>query len=432
MKGRLLHSLLSIVIVALLSTPLVLAQEGGPNILFVFDSSGSMLEPLGDKNKLETAKEVLSALVGDLPPGTNVGLVVYGHREEKKCDDIEIVFPVGPPDVTALRQKIASLQAKGNTPIATALEKAAAELRGHKGKRTIVLISDGKETCKGDPVGMAEFIRNEFGIDVVIHAVGFAVGDEARQQLSKIAQAGGGNYYAANNAQQLKESLVEIKEKAVEPPKEFFVEEFDGPSLGESWEILNANPDNSVLDEGKFVVVTTPGSIQEETVSNVLLYNGEIPGQNYVVTAEFSTSILNYPYGNMWNTQLCGLVLYSDKDNFLILTTGAYATGSLSPRSQVIFFKRQGGKDAPVLALGLGGGREDPDTYLLKIERRKYKYTAYYYDPEAKEGEGEWKGVGTHAMLGKKLRPGLIAFRGGDAAEVVTEFDSFKITELGE
>ena len=422
------HLLLGVALAALLNTTPVFADEAGPNILFILDSSGSMMESLEGKNKLETAKGVLSALVGDLPPNINVGLEVYGHRKGA-CDDIEMVVPMGKLNVGALKQKISALQASGKTPIATSLEKAAGELRGLKGNSTIVLISDGKETCGGDPVGIAELIKNEFGIDVVIHVVGFAVDDAARQQLSKIAQAGGGDYYAANNAQQLKQSLVKIKEKAVEPPKELFVEEFNDPFLSEAWEVVNDDPNGRVLDEGKFMVITGVGGLDQGTVSNMLLYNGEIPGKDYAVTTKFTTSIIPNP-GYPGTSQWAGLIFYLDKDNYIALAV--WGQEYHAHIRSVGFFKRQGGEDAPLLNVGIGGTTKDAVTYLLKIERRKHKYTAYYYDPKAKEGEGEWKEVGTLAMLGKKLRPGLFAYRVGAAVEVVTEFDSFKITELQE
>lgn len=432
MKGITQFLLLNIAIVSLLSAPLVLAQETGPNILFIFDSSGSMTEPLGDKTKLDTAKEVLSALVGDLPPGTNMGLEVYGHRKGG-CDDIEMIFPMGKPDLELLRQKIASLSAGGKTPIAASLQQAANELTGIKGKRTVVLISDGLETCNGDPVGTAEFIKNEFGIDVVIHAVGFAVDDAAKQQLTLIAEAGGGSYYAANNAQQLKQSLVEIKEKAAEPPQELLVEEFNGPLLADAWEIINVNPDNGIVDEGKFLVVTAPGDVHLETAENMILYKENIPAENYDVIAEFSTSILdeyfyNTSYDNTQNGQVSGVVLYLDKDNYLELVVGgSYGWAGYGAGRAVMFFKRQSGKRENPFSKNIGA-LKNPDTYRLKIEKRKHNYTAYYFNPE----EGEWQEIGKYTVLGKKFRPGLVTYRSKSAKEVTTEFDTLKVMELKE
>lgn len=222
MKEKCMHILQPVVIFILFVPAFTLAEEEKTNILFIFDSSASMTNPISDvESKMEAAKKVLSEVVGDLPANINVGLEVYSHRKADSCDDIEIIVPVGKLDVNEIRRKINSLQALGNTPIAAALEKGASELQSLKGKKIIVLISDGEETCDGDPIETADHIRKTMGIDVVIHVTGFDVDNRAKQQLSGIAQAGGGNYYEAKNARQLKQSLVDIKEKTIavkEPP----------------------------------------------------------------------------------------------------------------------------------------------------------------------------------------------------------------------
>jgi len=427
-RKKLIHLSLAIAVFLLFVPSIVLAEESGPNILFIFDSSGSMMDPIGDaESKVDAAKRVLSDLVGSLPAGTNVGLEAYGHTKKVGCDDIEVLVPVSKLNVDMIRQKINSLEALGNTPIASALEKGANEIRDLKGERTMVLISDGEETCKGDPISAAEQIRKRMGIDVIIQVIGFDVDDKTKQQLAGIAKAGGGNYYAAKDARQLKESLVEIKDEAIvekkEPPKELFVEEFDEPFSSEEWEIINDNPDNRVVEDGNYMVIT---SLYTMPVQNMLIYNKGIPVKNYAVTTKFSTTLLGY---NSFDSQYSGLILYLDKDNFLALTV--YGDSYINDRfRQVVFNKIHGGKKAVGHFLKIGGPKE-LDDYLLKIEKRKHKYTAYWYNPDP-EKEG-WKMIGTHTVLGKKFRPGLVAYHHDNRAkETVTEYDSFKITELQE
>ena len=111
--------------------------------------------------------------------------------------------------------KLISIKARGKTPIAASLEKGAEGLKSFYGKKTIILISDGEETCGGDPVKTARKIKEEFGIDIAIHVIGFDVKGKGREQLAGIAKAGGGNYYSADNAQQLKDSLTEIKKEVL-------------------------------------------------------------------------------------------------------------------------------------------------------------------------------------------------------------------------
>ncbi|MBC8553118.1 MAG: VWA domain-containing protein [Candidatus Brocadiales bacterium] len=200
------------------------------HLLFIFDSSKSMNDLIDDKEtKLEAAKKALSDFVVTLPVNLRVGLEVYGHKEAEECDDIEIIVPIGELDVDEMRQKINSLQAFGATPVAAALEKAADAIKLLEGKKTIVLISDGADTCNGDPIRTAERIRKEMGIDVEIQVTGLGVDKSAREQLKDTARAGGGNYYAADNAQQLKRCLEDIENgKAASMVS---ADELDGPNL---------------------------------------------------------------------------------------------------------------------------------------------------------------------------------------------------------
>lgn len=442
-RKKRLFLLLFLIIAALLyplSTP---AEQEGANILFIFDASGSMRGAIEGKSKLKTAKEVLSALVGDLPADANVGLEAYGHRisrteKNKSCQDIEMLVPVKRENLKIIIKKLNSLNAKGMTPISASLEKGADVMRGLSGKKTIILISDGEETCGGDPVGVAGKIKNEFGVDVVIHVIGFDVKEKEKMQLAGIAKAGGGTYYAADNAQQLKDSLVQIKKAVVEkappkekkvvkkePPKDIFVEEFDKPFLSEEWEIINDNPDGRVLDEGKFIVIEAPGSIVDETIQNMLLYKKPIPSANVEISVKFNTSFLNFS-GWITPSQHPGLILYSDKDNWLALFMGGDKWKG--NHAAVVFAKTKDGKinRDSWLAYHFFGKPVNEITYQLKIVKEKYKYTAYVYDPD----KGDWQKIGTYGILGKKFQPGIIAYRDNGTQEVITEFDWFRIKEL--
>ena len=208
------------------------AGEGAEqsHLLFIFDSSQSMNEPINNKvTRLDVAKKALSDFVGFLPENLNVGLEAFGHKKTANCDDIEIIVPIGKLDVDELRQKINSLQAFGATPVAAALEKGAAAMSSLVGEKTIVLISDGIDTCNGDPIRTAERIREEMGMDVNIEVAGLGVDKSTKEQLENIANAGGGNYYAADNSRQLQKSLMDIEE--VEGTLTLSTEELAGPNL---------------------------------------------------------------------------------------------------------------------------------------------------------------------------------------------------------
>jgi Tol biopolymer transport system component len=224
------------------------------NIHLILDASGSMWGQIDGKPKIDIAKEVLTELINDLPEGVNMGLQVYGHRREGDCDDIEVLVPVGTGDKTTLLKQIQSIQPKGKTPITKSLRVAGEQLKSVKGETAIVLVSDGKETCEGDPCAVVKELR-EHGIQVKVHVIGFDVTEEEKQQLSCIAEAGGGKYFTAKNAPQLKEALTEVKKEIVSKPKGkiLFVRFFmDNSNLYSRLYIINADgTDEKLLISGR-------------------------------------------------------------------------------------------------------------------------------------------------------------------------------------
>jgi Ca-activated chloride channel family protein len=109
------------------------------------------------------------------------------------------------------------IQPKGKTPISRSLRKAADDLRYTEEKATIILISDGKETCDPDPCGTAKQLKKE-GIDFITHVIGFNVDKKTDKQLACIAHATGGEYFSAKNAKELNKAI-KVVAKKVEKPK---------------------------------------------------------------------------------------------------------------------------------------------------------------------------------------------------------------------
>jgi hypothetical protein len=209
-------------LVALLATPAAAQSppQGTPKILLAFDASGSMAADDGAGTpKIKAAQDAAVDLLGSLPPSTQVGLRVFGGTKpsrpiEPACRDSSLVLPLGPLDRGQAEQQIRSFKAKGRTPIAFALERAAEDL-GTSGPRTIILVSDGKDTCQPpSPCSVAERIAKG-GVEMRIQAIGFNVDKEARRELQCIARAGGGAYTDADNAQALKEQLRVLSTRAL-------------------------------------------------------------------------------------------------------------------------------------------------------------------------------------------------------------------------
>ncbi|MDP8262353.1 MAG: VWA domain-containing protein [Candidatus Ancaeobacter aquaticus] len=195
-------------------------------IEYILDASNSMNETLPDgQKKIDAAKTIMSNLIDNIyseTKDTNVGLRIYGAnfdgKQEKKaaCLDSVLVVPISPIDANLLKQKIASTNAAGYTPIAHSLELAAQDFKkGKSDKNSMVLVSDGIETCGGDPIAVAKKLIAQ-GFNVKIYTIGFVVDEKAKAQLKGIAAATGGKYFDAKDADQLKKSLEEIKNRSFE------------------------------------------------------------------------------------------------------------------------------------------------------------------------------------------------------------------------
>ncbi|MGD9780683.1 MAG: VWA domain-containing protein [Kiritimatiellia bacterium] len=186
--------------------PLGALAASMPEAMFVLDASGSMAGTAGAQTKMEAAKAVLAQVVPAVAPEVKIGLAAYGHRRPDDCSDIEILVPPGNEDRAAVMARIAAMQPKGMTPIAAAATQVAELLKGKDAETTIVLVSDGQETCGGDPCAVVKALKAA-GVKFVLHVVGFDVTEADKAQLSCIAEAGGGKYFGAADAAALLAAL---------------------------------------------------------------------------------------------------------------------------------------------------------------------------------------------------------------------------------
>jgi len=189
-------------------TSLLVAK--GP-YLIVFDASGSMDDYLSDLNatKIEVAKEAANRFI-DRSSG-EIGLVVFSDCDRNgdiNSGGIRLVQDFT-TNKAELKSKINALEPQSDTPIADALSEASEYLKQSRGRGTIILITDGEETCSGNPVNVAENIYNE---DIgTVHVIGYRIsGSTAEEKAKAIAEAGGGKYYPVENADELESALTEI------------------------------------------------------------------------------------------------------------------------------------------------------------------------------------------------------------------------------
>ena len=237
-----------------------------PEAMFILDASGSMLGAAGADTKMAAAQAVLAQAVPALAPEVKLGLAAYGHRRPDDCADIEILVPPGTEDRAAVLARIAAMQPQGMTPISAAVTQVADLLKGRDAETTIVLVSDGQETCGGDPCATVKALKAA-GVKFVMHVVGFDVTDEDKAQLACIAEAGGGKYFGAADAAALLAALQAVNQEIaqkVEQAKTQVVQQATG--LGKVRILL---PENAMQSLAGYRII--------RKISDKIVKEGEFP-----------------------------------------------------------------------------------------------------------------------------------------------------------
>lgn len=196
--------------------------QNGQNTLIIFDSSGSMAASAGGgQTKIAVAKDSVRRYAEQTPDALNrLGFEVYGHRgspsgadKAESCNGIDILAPLGEFNAEGAREVLARFEPKGYTPVAGSLLKAAEAFKGREGEiNRVVMVTDGAETCDGDPVAAARKLK-ESGVEVTVDVVGFDIQAAADvQRLRRVAKAGGGEYVDAKTGANLTDYFNRINE----------------------------------------------------------------------------------------------------------------------------------------------------------------------------------------------------------------------------
>lgn len=198
---------------------LEVGEEGTQlNVQVLFDASGSMAEQLDGGTKMDLAKDAVQDFVSEVPEEANISLRVYGHegsnqREdmEESCTGTEEVYPLSSYDEESFTDALDQFEPTGYTPLGASIEASQEDLEGEDGddvENIVYVVSDGEETCGGDPVQAAEDL-NESGVEAVVNIIGFDVPSDEQSALMDIADAGDGDYLAANTGEELREAFEE-------------------------------------------------------------------------------------------------------------------------------------------------------------------------------------------------------------------------------
>ncbi|MDA7429436.1 VWA domain-containing protein [Primorskyibacter aestuariivivens] len=148
--------------------------------MLVFDASGSMAE-MGynglDHPRITEARIAMRKALPDITPVRRVGLVVYGPGDSEVCSHVDLRLPPRPDAADQIIAEIDALTPDGNTALTEAVQYAADALDARTKPATIVLVTDGKETCGGATCQLAAHLTSQ-APGLTIHVIGFRVRGE--------------------------------------------------------------------------------------------------------------------------------------------------------------------------------------------------------------------------------------------------------------
>ena len=199
------------------------SNNGNGQAMLILDASGSMWGQIDSVPKITIAREVVENVLGDWDAQTALGLMAYGHREKGSCEDIETLIQPARLDTAKFSKAVGSLNPKGKTPLTEAVRRAAEALKFTENRATVILVSDGEETCGLDPCAVADSLE-KLGVDFTAHVISFDSNDDKLDGMRCLADRTGGRFLKAANARELRDafsrtvSLATDRQKIVETP----------------------------------------------------------------------------------------------------------------------------------------------------------------------------------------------------------------------
>ena len=192
-------------------------QQQAPEMVVIMDASGSMAITMDatqdeliswnqgkyvenierEPRRISLARNAAKGIIDTIPRDMNISLVAA-----ENCRQVSLSpsFPFA--QRSALKKRIEGIQPVGKTPLAEALALAGKKVDGVNRDAIILLVSDGDETCGGDPCQVArELKKSKPRLQVnVVDIMSTGAGN-------CIASSTGGKVFAVNNTREFKQIM---------------------------------------------------------------------------------------------------------------------------------------------------------------------------------------------------------------------------------
>lgn len=180
-----------------------------PIVSLILDASWSMTQPMGDTSRIQVAQRALDNVMQFVvPENYPLSLRAFGNVEGDYSCRTDLIVPLQPMNRRVVREVIqgVSPQFNANSPIAKSLAAAGDDLSGATGTKHIVLLTDGMETCRGNPAAVVQQLSSVSNVRVDV--IGFAIDEpEVEADLLELARLGGGMYLNADDGESLTDAL---------------------------------------------------------------------------------------------------------------------------------------------------------------------------------------------------------------------------------
>jgi D-amino-acid dehydrogenase/Ca-activated chloride channel family protein len=188
-----------------------------------------------------------------------------------------MVYPLGAYDKSSFQKSLNQFRPTGWTPLTAAIEQAKSDLSGKTGENVeniIYVVSDGIETCGGDPVKAAKELHHS-EIQAIVNIIGFDVDNAGQQALKKVAEAGGGKYTTVSTGDDLRKHLDKEYDRLRREWSQWGTKSYlaAGEQWVEKWKVLDKTDDSILNKNGR-------EKERMEKAQKYLIEIGKIKGEN--------------------------------------------------------------------------------------------------------------------------------------------------------
>lgn len=172
-----------------------------PEVIIVVDASGSMGIGgwFGGSSRMDRAKSSIDHVVRGLPDPITIGLIEFTN-----CNNVRRDKFYTSPQRPALLSEVNKLTPQQGTPLAGSIKRAG-DIASQDVESTIVLVTDGDDSCGGDPCAEARAIKARKP-KVKINIVDLSDGSQ-NAEMRCVANATGGQVLRPNSAMDMDKSL---------------------------------------------------------------------------------------------------------------------------------------------------------------------------------------------------------------------------------